>query len=461
MGCSLAASLASTNSPLISAKVEVIGLIAICPKAVRPTDRELLAFRRLLSIPTPIFDVWRRWDRRGGPESASVARFVGPGADAETKTLQEKFNAQSRSAVWRRMAWGLFQGREVGTENHGMAGLEVWERLKIPIFLVAGESDKITKAGEVAAIARALGKVSPPSSSPVSSTDIEVDCKNPSSTPTSLYVDSTHEDRSKSNTETTILGDHQGSSTSPSTSLPSFIKRRQVLKTSILPAPAAHSLLYDPTTYRTLAGLIQAFLWDHIDSRLSLGWQLQHLSTEGKWDVKNLEKWQAVRPVSEPIAHIFLALKTLREVDDTHSPVTFVRNWKNKLKAVVDISHEEPVYDPKALESGGIEYHKFPTVSKIPPTEDEVRDFIRLVDKVRMLSPSMMATDALVGVHCHYGYNRTGFFICAYLIEKEGYGVQQAIDEFRVHRPPGIRHNHFLDTLFVRYCIGLERAPTL
>lgn len=67
----------------------------------------------------------------------------------------------------------------------------------------------------------------------------------------------------------------------------------------------------------------------------------------------------------------------------------------------------------------------------------------------------------VVGVHCHYGFNRTGFLIVSYLIERLGFRVQDAIDEFERQRPPGIRHGHFIDTLFVRYCVGLKRAPTL
>ena len=141
---------------------------------------------------------------------------------------------------------------------------------------------------------------------------------------------------------------------------------------------------------------------------------------------------------------------------------------------MIDISHDSPIYDPKILEKGGIRYHKFSTVSKIPPTPLEVEDFVALVERLRqeirknnarMRSLSGEGTDAhlglAVGVHCHYGYNRTGFFIVCYLIEKEGYQVQNAIDEFAKQRPPGIKHDHFIDTLFVRYCVGLRRAPSI
>jgi hypothetical protein len=46
-------------------------------------------------------------------------------------------------------------------------------------------------------------------------------------------------------------------------------------------------------------------------------------------------------------------------------------------------------------------------------------------------------------------------------VERCGYSVQGAIDEFAKRRPKGIKHAHFLDQLFVRYCVGLKRAPTL
>lgn len=114
------------------------------------------------------------------------------------------------------------------------------------------------------------------------------------------------------------------------------------------------------------------------------------------------------------------------------------------------------MYDPQSF-GDGIKYHKFPTVSKIPPTDVEVQGFIDLVDKVRDDQKLRSETepnwseDYLIGVHCHYGFNRTGYFVVCYLIERCGYGVQKAISTFAEARPNGIRHSHFLDRLFVRY----------
>ena len=252
----------------------------------------------------------------------------------------------------------------------------------------------------------------------------------------------------------------------PATIPPHPLKPKKDLKTTILPAPASHALLYMPSTVRILAGLISDFLCSQVSPRLSLGWQLQFLSTSGKWDVKNLAKWQAIKPVSEPIAGIFRALKTLREVDESHCPEIFVRDWGSQVKDIVDISHESPVYDPRGLEKGGVHYTKFPTVSKIPPTSEECSAFVNLIDRLRKEQKTRAESENwgdefYIGVHCHYGFNRTGFFVVCYLVERCGYSVQAAIDEFAKQRPPGIRHAHFLDQLFVRYCVGLKRADTL
>ena len=388
MGCSLSALLASATSPAQAKGVNVLALIAICPRAEPPTQEQVTTYQRLLRVPTPIFDIWRSWDRRGGSESASVSRFVGSSADTETKKLQERFNTQSRTAVWRRMAWGSLPRRKNGAKAcGGLPGVEVWAGLGMPLFLIAGEADGITEPGEIAKIGRALGKID---KLPVNilngmETSTTGTAKEPSVS--AEEKSGTNRKQTMLNSETTIIGGSEEPNPQTPDNKPTYTKRRRVLKTSILPSPASHALLYDPATYRTLAGLIQTFLYEHVDSRLSLGWQLQHLSTEGKWDVKNLAKWQAVRPVSDPIASIFRAMKTLREIDDTHSPEIFVKNWRGKIKAVIDISHESPVYDPKALDQGGIDYNKFPTVSKIPPTAEEVRDFIKLVDRLRSSTP--------------------------------------------------------------------------
>ncbi|KAI1777769.1 hypothetical protein F4818DRAFT_325279 [Hypoxylon cercidicola] len=497
MGTAIAARIANRQSAYyMRPPSHVMGLIAICPVSGPPAPGAVRNAHRLLWLPDFIFNIWRAWDRWGGPESASVKRFVGAGADLEARQIQNKFNSQSRTPVFRRMAWGALPTHYVdGEPAGGLFGEPTWAGLKIPVYLIGGEHDTVTPPTEIEKIRFMLefptkpvtssvginsDKAEPPSSSQAPS-EGEPHTNQPSTTEGNAIVDAaapvnvtaaprehmpqsidaiTDEDFIRKQQTTAQVEDNYEDPTTPRDQesiggIPSQPRHpAKIVKTALL--PAGHAMLYMPTTVRTLAGLIGDFMNDHITGRFSLGWQLQHLSRDGKWDVKNLAKWKGVQPVSRPIGGVFRAMKTLREVDEEHSPKVFTANWGHIIKDIIDISHDDPVYDPKSF-GEGIKYHKFPTVSKIPPTDAEVANFIRLVDRIREDQKARAATepgwsdDHVVGVHCHYGFNRTGYFVVCYLVERCGFAVQDAIDTFAAARPNGIRHSHFLDRLFVRY----------
>lgn len=542
-GTEAGAGAGTESSVCRSCRNSVIGLIAICPVAEPPTGKDLALHRRLLHVPSMIFDMWRRWDRRGGLESTSVARMVGAGASPDTRRLQMQYNYNVKTPVWKRMAWGLLPqpqqnvssssssaaaeasatnttaGADTGViATSGLPGKKVWEMVRVPVLLIGGEADTVTRPTEVKKILKFLRHPTTSSvpAGPAGDEPVAVGAGAGTGDAAASLVEELRISPEEPTTTTTAATGGGASET------PAAGNRK--VKAFIFPAPASHALLYDTNTFRTLCGLIQNFLFKHVDERLSIGWQLQHLTTSGKWDVKNLRKWQAVEPVSRPIgrpdggegdddyyddeAGVFVAMKTLREVDETHTPVKFVKTWRGKIYAIIDIGHQSPVYDPAQLEKGGIQYHKFPTVSKIPPTRDEVREFIALVDRLRaeiaarrhsnqpharsssssqlpqqpQQQPSSTSTltssssssssktaapssnhsppSPMIAVHCHYGFNRTGFFVVTYMIERLGYDVQAALDEFERLRYPGIRHQHFVDTLFMRYCVGLTRATT-
>ncbi|KAI0455682.1 dual specificity phosphatase catalytic domain-containing protein [Xylaria acuta] len=480
MGTAIAADIANKKAAhRLLPPLNVTGVIAICPLSGPPPETAVRNFRRLLWIPEFIFNLWRAWDRRGGPKSASVKRFVGPGGDFEARELQDRFNSQSRTPVFRRMAWGSLPVYVDGKPTGGLFGNSSWADLDAPVFLIGGDHDTVTPPKEVGKIEGMLkvaahggnfddkhheGNASHSEGSALGEAAAPV---NPSTAPREHLPRSigeiSQDDFTRKNPfltsgedsfeDPTTPGDHQDlGSLSYIPSQP--IHPRKLVKSALL--PAGHALMYTPATVRILAGLVSDFMNEHITGRFSLGWQLQYLSREGKWDVKNLAKWKGVQPVSEPIGGVFRALKTLREVDEEHCPKVFAAKWGNEIKDIIDISHADPVYDPQSF-GGSIKYHKFPTVSKIPPTDAEVAGFISLVDKVRedqkqrSSSEANWSDDYVIGVHCHYGFNRTGYFVVCYLIERCGYGVQKAISTFAEARPNGIRHSHFLDRLFVRY----------
>ncbi|KEF62620.1 uncharacterized protein A1O9_00593 [Exophiala aquamarina CBS 119918] len=463
MGCSIAA-LLSTAEP---SPVTVAGIIGICPKATPPSKSETVHARRLLSLPDVMLDLLRMVDRRGGINSSSVKRMAGEAAGIDLRRLQLGYNKSFRTPVWKRSTIGcLPQYSPTGEAVGGLPGKEVWAKIRVPLFLIAGEADTVTKPKEVDTIMSFLQSRNVESNAklptnddtiPVSDGPLRAKAQN-SSTETSFILDTASNLKTAPSASEARADDRQFGVAPSTRELSSH--HSNIVKTAILPSPAAHALMYDHSTYRTVAGLIEDFLSRYVSPQLSLGWQLQQLTTAGKWDVKNLEKWKRVTPVSDLIGTdgIFRALKTLREQDEEHSPGEFLKKWRDRIFAIVDISHDSPVYDTKALERGGVQYHKFPTVSKVPPTPVEVQDFISLVDRLRSEEGH---EGKAIGVHCHYGYNRTGFFIASYLIEKMGYRPQDAVDEFARAKPPGIRHDHFIDALFMRYHVGLKKAPTM
>ena len=447
-GCSISAKLAVHAKDL---DIEVLGVVAICPKSSPPTESEMKGYEKILSLPDFMVDGLRWFDRRGGLSSVSVTRMTGKDGGVDLKKIQQRYNEAFKTTVWKRTARGGYPKYINGVAHGGYPGRETWSQLHVPLLLIAGAADTVTKPEEVNQIVSFLQHTKPEDNERKKGS-----VAMPAAFSVGMEKPSNLSSASQAHADDTSYG------IIPST-METISHNSAMIRTAVLPSPAAHALLYDHATYRTVAGLIEDFISKHISPHLSLGWQLQQLTTTGKWDVKNLAKWQGVIPVSEPIAGgIFRALKTLREQDEVHTPNVFVEKWGGEIYALIDISHDSPIYDPKVLNQGGVHYHKFPTVSKVPPTPSEVADFIALVDRLRKeISEEGKEPSKAVGVHCHYGYNRTGFFIVCYLVEKEGWTVQGAIDEFAKKRAPGIRHDHFIDTLFVRYCAGLKRAPTM
>jgi protein-tyrosine phosphatase len=126
-------------------------------------------------------------------------------------------------------------------------------------------------------------------------------------------------------------------------------------------------------------------------------------------------------------------MKVMRQTDISHCPSALLAKYP-EVRFIIDISNDIPPYRSTDFEHSRIEYIKFKTVSKIPPTKEEVAKFNEIAAACWAKNP-----DAQIAVHCHYGFNRTGFFICCYMIERLGVAVPDALRYFKEVRPPGIR----------------------
>lgn len=231
---------------------------------------------------------------------------------------------------------------------------------------------------------------------------------------------------------------------------------------------AGHSLLLAKPEF------ISGMVLNHIELKfperlhLSPAWVLGLKATISgdKWGLKNELKWRQTQAISYNITRRdgsdiapILGMKTLREDDPDHSPQVVESKFyggeevcidghviKGSLIAIVDISADIPPYLPKSFQH--IQYYKCATVSKVVPDASAIRRFIQLIEDILSNTND---SNPLVAVHCHYGFNRTGFLICCYLVERLGWTVAEAVEGFKVAKRPGIKHQHFIDALYVRY----------
>ena len=133
--------------------------------------------------------------------------------------------------------------------------------------------------------------------------------------------------------------------------------------------------------------------------------------------------------ISSPIgrgAGKFRAMKVLRQTDPDHSPSAFLAKHPevgvphaymcgsgfrmrskysrafcihfHQVGFIVDISLDEPPYRTTDFEATSITYTKLPTVSKIPPSKEDVDRFIKHCNACWAEKPGVD-----IAVHCHYG----------------------------------------------------------
>uniref|UniRef100_A0A0B7ADD3 Uncharacterized protein n=1 Tax=Arion vulgaris TaxID=1028688 RepID=A0A0B7ADD3_9EUPU len=128
---------------------------------------------------------------------------------------------------------------------------------------------------------------------------------------------------------------------------------------------------------------------------------------------------------------------------------TVAKTLRKKIGLIVNLCNTERFYNMNEVifkeQDCGITQLKCKGRSETP-TEEQTTAFVNLCDNFIRNRPL-----DIIGVHCTHGFNRTGFLICAYLVEKESWGVEAAVRKFAEARPPGIYKQDYLNELFERY----------
>lgn len=116
-----------------------------------------------------------------------------------------------------------------------------------------------------------------------------------------------------------------------------------------------------------------------------------------------------------------------------------------KIGMIIDLSNHETLYGADLKESD-IVYERVPLVAKVFPTQQAVNKVVEKAEAYWGEHPNHC-----IAIHCAYGFNRTGFVLCSYLIQVCNFSVQEALDSFAAARPPGVRHEQFIAELHKRY----------
>ncbi|XP_030079530.1 mRNA-capping enzyme isoform X1 [Drosophila hydei] len=118
-----------------------------------------------------------------------------------------------------------------------------------------------------------------------------------------------------------------------------------------------------------------------------------------------------------------------------------------KLGLWIDLTNTKRFYDRSTVEERGAQYIKLQCRGHgETPSPEQTHSFIELVDNFINERPL-----DVIAVHCTHGFNRTGFLIISYMVERMDCSVEGALAVFAKSRPPGIYKQDYINELFRRY----------
>lgn len=139
--------------------------------------------------------------------------------------------------------------------------------------------------------------------------------------------------------------------------------------------------------------------------------------------------------------------------------VTSIRNQNEELGLIIDLTNTERYYTTKDLPRS-VQYVKLHTAGLKIPDDATIHQFKRLVRQFLFANED---NDKLIGVHCTTGINRTGYLICRYLIDVDGWRPLQSITAFANSRGHPIEGAVYIEDLIkgpMRSNVGIDLPPT-
>uniref|UniRef100_A0A8C6YFK4 RNA/RNP complex-1-interacting phosphatase n=1 Tax=Naja naja TaxID=35670 RepID=A0A8C6YFK4_NAJNA len=177
--------------------------------------------------------------------------------------------------------------------------------------------------------------------------------------------------------------------------------------------------------------------------------------------------WRNVSSVGQPIPGTrFIAFKVPLKlaINQRLTPtqrftpkdlIAAVKAFNTELGLIIDLTYTTRYYGIKDLPKS-MEYKKLFTIGLEVPDDPTILQFKKWVRKFLWENAD---NEKLIGVHCTNGINRTGYLICRYLIDVEGWDPETAIQAFgdaRGHHIDGHIYLTDLKTQPMRSNLGMN-----
>lgn len=136
--------------------------------------------------------------------------------------------------------------------------------------------------------------------------------------------------------------------------------------------------------------------------------------------------------------------------DEIWTPKDFLETQQAQelnVKMIVDLTNTFKYYNGEVeFKDSGVQYVKLKIEGfSGPPDGRDVAKFMKIVDEFVAKTP-----EGAIAVHCTHGLNRTGYLIATYMVKRLDCTVTEALEAFKVARPPGLIKHMYIEDLYTR-----------
>ncbi|XP_076823601.1 RNA/RNP complex-1-interacting phosphatase homolog [Clavelina lepadiformis] len=115
-----------------------------------------------------------------------------------------------------------------------------------------------------------------------------------------------------------------------------------------------------------------------------------------------------------------------------------------KIGLIVDLTFTRKYYDPRDFTDYGMKYVKIMVPGRVIPDNQIIMQFFSAIKEFEKENKD---NDNVIVVHCTHGLNRTGYFVCKYLIKEKRIQPSDAINMFNAARGHKIERENYLNDL--------------